>query len=127
MRLNMSLAGVQRMFRDVYGERNERLYDSENLLLRVFEETAVIAEIRRKEDHDGLGAAIAGFFGWLLGFCNNEGIGLARLLPQLRQETALYLYQRRNQANTLALGPERRDTARLARVAGDVLQYLWPG
>jgi len=73
----MSLRQLQRMFFSIYGERNERLYGSSNLLLHVFEETAVIAESFRKEDHKDIYPAIARFLNWLLGFCNSEGVDLS--------------------------------------------------
>ncbi len=73
----MSLRQIQRMFFSIYGDRNSRLYSSSDLLLHVFEETAVIAESFRKEDRKDLDSAIARLLSWLLGFCNAEGIDLS--------------------------------------------------
>lgn len=70
------LKQIQIMMYEIYGKRNAKMYGSANLLLRVLEETAVIAELFRKEDQSSLPQAIAHFFGWLIGFCNNEGIVL---------------------------------------------------
>lgn len=75
--IQFTLQQIQTMFFKIFGKRNAKMYGSSNLLLHVFEETAVIAESFRKEDHSAVVPAIARFFGWLVGFCNNEGIDLA--------------------------------------------------
>jgi len=74
----MSLDSIQKMFDRIYGKRNAKLYSPADLLLHVFEETAVIAESFRKEDHSNVPKAIARFFGWLIGFCNSQGITLSK-------------------------------------------------
>lgn len=71
-----TLRQIQAMFFRIYDKRNKRIYGSSNLLLHVFEETAIIAESFRKEYHEDLIPTIARLFGWLVGFCNNEGIDL---------------------------------------------------
>ena len=64
-----SLQDWQEMFASIYAERNTKLYSPADLLLHVFEETAIIAESLRKEDDTEVPEAIAHFFGWLLAFC----------------------------------------------------------
>jgi len=64
------------MFESVYGLRNRRLYSKDELLLRVFEEAAILEEIQRKETTVGIETAMAHFFGWLIAFCNSQGIDL---------------------------------------------------
>lgn len=53
------------------------IYGAPNVLLRVFEETAAIAELFRKESLNNIPHAFAGLFGWIIGFCNSHGIDLA--------------------------------------------------
>ena len=65
------------MFRGIYGKRNRAMYSSADILLHVFEETAVVAEVFRKESLEDFASSVARLFGWLIGFCNNEHIDLA--------------------------------------------------
>ena len=76
----MSLGQIQRMFFNIYGERNAKIYSLADLLLHVFEETAVIAESFRKEDHTDIPKAVAQFFGWLIAFCNGQEINLPKAI-----------------------------------------------
>jgi NTP pyrophosphatase (non-canonical NTP hydrolase) len=71
-----TLRQIQGMLSGIYGKRNAAMYGSSGLLLRVFEETAAVAEALRKEYHKDLVPVIARFFAWLLGFCTNEHINL---------------------------------------------------
>lgn len=73
--INPTLSQIQRMFFDLYAKRNARLYGSPNILLHIFEEASVLAELFRKEEQN-LSVAMARLFAWLLAFCNNEGIQL---------------------------------------------------
>lgn len=71
------LQAIQGMFRDIYGERNKKLYDKRDLLLHVFEEAAAVSESFRKENGDETNVAVARLFGWLFAFLNYCDIDLA--------------------------------------------------
>lgn len=75
-----SLRDWQKILNDIYGERNTELYSPADLLLHVFEETAIIAESQRKEDSTEIGFAVAHFFGWLLAFCDRLEIDLGKAI-----------------------------------------------
>jgi NTP pyrophosphatase (non-canonical NTP hydrolase) len=71
------LQAIQRMFRDIFAERNKELYDQRDLLLHVFEEASAVAESFRKEDRNETEIAVARLFGWLFAFLNYCDIDLA--------------------------------------------------
>lgn len=75
--VHLTLTQIQKMFSDIYARRNAKIYSAAHLVLRIYEETSRMAEIFRKEADTEIAPNIVHFFGWLIGFCNNEGIDLA--------------------------------------------------
>lgn len=76
----VSLGEWQKIFRDIYREKDKRDYALTDLLLHVQEEAAKIDEGIRKENRREIIDALPYFFCWLLSFCNMGGINLEEIV-----------------------------------------------
>ena len=86
----------QEMFRSIYGAHNRRFYSAKDLILRLFEEAAIITEALRRESEEEIPSHIACFFGWLFAFCNDQEIDLGRAIFSKYGGVCPYCGQERN-------------------------------
>ena len=90
-----SLRQWQMMFKEIYGEKNQRHYTPADLLLHVVEETSAIAESLRKED-GALETPLAHLFSWLVVFTTSLRIDVEKAIFQKYQGLCPYCGRKRN-------------------------------
>ena len=84
-----SLKEWQKMFEEIYQEKDRRHYTSSDLLLHIVEKTSAIAESLRKEDGT-FEISLAEFFSWLMAFGSNEKINMERAIFEKYHGTCPY-------------------------------------
>lgn len=75
-----SLKDWQKMFANIYGEKNKRDYTSAELLLHIVEESAKVAEGLRKENNSEISDCLPQLFAWFFAFCNEMKIDLEKVV-----------------------------------------------